>query len=304
MGLLLDWVNKIAILVAHPIDPFPRGVGRGFLELVGFGKRGRGCGRLIFGLAGGFRIEHFLQPIPAHLARDDALGVGVVRVLLQELAVAVGARIALAQELFGAEFVPRRFRFLEVNFAAEGSCAGFPREAFAVAQFLRTETPGRLGYFQTVIGALDHKATAQLGKPLQVKASGEMVGRLFPGLQEDNGLLQGHIENAHFPRGRDLSRRAALAQRGRLGAKGDRSRILKTQPTACQIGRTITCQFEGQRFRDTLEPDAASDASAGPIIDLAAPHIFVNSPGHQRRKSMEPGRPSRKGARRNVTCPG
>src|SRR5213595_2099370 len=122
----------VTVLVANPINAFGGGIGRRltglvagaidfvkvalllFLGVARQGGRPAGLG-IIFSLVMGRRgacpawllfLDRFFEPGPAHFPGDEPFAVGMVLVLVEQLHVFVGARVALAQEFLVIKLVP------------------------------------------------------------------------------------------------------------------------------------------------------------------------------------------------------
>jgi hypothetical protein len=100
-------------------------------------------------------------------------------------------------------------------------------------------------------------------------------------------LVNWDVERAHFSCGRNIAGRAALLKSGRFRRHWDGVGIFKVQLAAGEVRRTIPSQFQNQRLVDASQPNLTGHPTAGAVVDLTARNMFVKSPGHNNRMTIQ-----------------
>src|SRR5207237_3253051 len=134
-----DGMRDAAALVAHPIDSFAHWIGqRQFIILdvllkfilinrVEVSFRSLRLFLLLMLLLLLFLLQRFLNPCPSHFTGDDPFAVGMVFIFFQQSPVSFRSRIAFAEKLFIANFVPL------LGLAVPGNGDGNRRFLFLIA---------------------------------------------------------------------------------------------------------------------------------------------------------------------------
>ena len=226
---------------------------------------------------------------PTHFPGDEPLLVGIVLILVQQLEVFVGARVAFAHQLLVVELVPflvfprlmpgRFERFAQLLHEAVEPLGSF---ALTPLFLLGCQRPGRRRNRELIIRAFDDDAAVELAEPFEIKAVGHVLRHWQFVLQPLVSLLEWNVEHANLARRREVANGSALQRfHPRIGPQRDRlAGIFKRQQTTRKVGTGVALEFEDHRFVEAVQPDFAAHDAALAIVDLTALHTVMNAPGH------------------------
>src|SRR6266536_560477 len=224
-------------------------------------------------------VQRLLEPWPSHFASEDPFAVRMVFIFSQQPSISFRHRIAFAEKLLLANFVP------VPRLAVLGNGNGkwrllFRGTALELGYFFGRITPRRLGDLQAIICTFNHYAAAPLAEPFEIETVSHVFGWSLPASVHRHRFFNWNIEHAHFARGSDVTSRAELPRSRRSRRHGNRFGIFKAQLTPGEIRRAIAGQIQHQRLVDAREPDLTLYAPAGAIVDFATQNMLVKPPSH------------------------
>src|SRR5437667_1789066 len=112
-------------------------------------------------------VQRLFEPSPTHFAGDDPFAVGMAFIFSQQPSISFRQRIAFAEKLLIANFVP--LLCLAILSNRDGKWSLLFRDALlALGNFLCRITPGWLGDLQAIVAAFDHHTAIELTEPFQV----------------------------------------------------------------------------------------------------------------------------------------